>query len=179
MGRPELRRAWLPIYGALWEVTLASGLLVLLVPGARPVARELLGLSLTAAHNPPPSLGGVASIAANNILHSVWPLSLGLIDAQRHRFTRRLADLAVGANLVVAGVLVGSAVGGYGSRVLAFLVHVPLEWAGITLGSAGWTIERTGARRLSWHQRGLVFGATTTLQACAALVESLLAPHRS
>jgi hypothetical protein len=100
-----------------------------------------LPLTLTAAHNPPPSLAGVLSIAINNTLRSVWPLTLGLIDAQRRRVTRLLADGAVLANLLVSGTLVGGAVGGYGVRVLAFLPHLPLEWAGLAMGAAGWAVE--------------------------------------
>jgi hypothetical protein len=135
----SLRRSWVLAYGALWAFTFGSAVLVALVPCASALARGSLRLSLEASRNPPPSLGGVASIAANNTLHGVWPLLLGLVDAQRHRLTRVLADGVVVANLLVAGLLVGTALEGYGLQVLPFLVHVPLEWTGIAVGApVGW-----------------------------------------
>jgi hypothetical protein len=164
------------VYAGLWAATLGFAALVWLTPGAGSLARGVLRLSLSAAHNPPPSLGGALSIAANNVVHSAWPLSLGLIDAQRRPFTRLLADGAVFANLLVAALLVGGAVGGYGVQALAFLPHVPLEWAGIAVGAAGWAVERE--RPLDWRARVLGLALTAVLLGCAAVVESCLVPHR-
>lgn len=172
----ETWRVWLVSYGVLSALTVGAAALVLIVPGGPALARETLRLSLSAAHNPPPSLGGVVSIAVNNTLHSVWPLSLRLIDVQRRRVSRLLADAAVLGNLLVCGLLVGAALGGYGWRVLAFLPHVPLEWAGVSLGTAGWAMERRQA--LGARERKLTVALTAGLLVCAALVESLLVPHR-
>ncbi|HEY5286000.1 MAG TPA: hypothetical protein VIJ50_02730 [Solirubrobacteraceae bacterium] len=97
------------VYALLWGLTLGSCVLVLAVPGGPAFAQGLLPLTLTPAHNPPPSLAGVLSITANNTLRSVWPLTLGLIDAQHRKVTRLLADGAVLANLVLSGLLVGGA----------------------------------------------------------------------
>lgn len=171
---PQMLRAWALSYGALWAFTLGGAVLVTFVPGAPMIAREVLRLSLDASHNPPPSLGVVVSIAANNVLHAAWPLLLGLVGAERRWFTRRLADGAVLANLLFAGLLVGVAVGGYGTRVLPFLVHVPLEWAGIAAGSAGWVIERN--KQLDG--RRLTVALTALLLLCAATAETCLVPHR-
>jgi hypothetical protein len=185
-------RAWLLVYTALWGFTLGTAILVWALPCGPAIAREVLRLTLSGAHNPPPSLAGVSSIAANNILHSVWPLSLGLIGAQRRRSARLLADAAVLANLAVAGLLVGGAIGGYGLRALPFLPHVPLEWAGIALGAAGWLVERERRFRGREHERpfdereGLISGRLRALAAgltvgvliCAASFESFLVPHR-
>jgi hypothetical protein len=150
--------------------------LILVVPGAPALARGLLHLSLTATHNPPPSVPGVISIALNNMLHSVWPLSLGLLDAQRRRFTRALADAFVTANLAVPGLLVGTALAGYGTRALPYLPHVPVEFAGIAIGSAGWLVERH--RSLALRERILYAGATVVLLLLAATIETYLVPHR-
>jgi len=118
----------------------------------------------------------VLAIACNNILHSVWPLTLGLLDLQRRRFTRLLADGAVFANLLVAALLVGGAIGGYGAHALAFLPHIPLEWAGIAVGAAGWAVERK--RPLDQRTRTLGVALAAILLGCAAVVESFLVPHR-
>ena len=112
-------QAWLRAYALLWTFTLGTYVLVLLMPGGPALARRLLPLALTASHNPPPSLAGVLSIATNNTLRSVWPLALGLVEAQRRPITRLLADGTVLANLLVSGLLVGCAIGGYGLRILA------------------------------------------------------------
>jgi hypothetical protein len=114
-------RAWALSYAALWACTVGSAALVVIIPGAPAVARESLRLSLEASRNPPPNLGSVASIVSNNTLHSIWPLLLGVVDAQRRQVTRVIADGAVLANLLVAGLLVGGAVGGTGRRFSRFL----------------------------------------------------------
>lgn len=150
--------------------------LVLVVPGGPALARRLLPLTLTAAHNPPPSLAGVLSIAANNTLRSVWPLTLGLIDAQRLRVTRLLADGVVVANLFVSGLLAGGAVGGYGIRVLAFLPHLPLEWAGLAIGASGWVVKRK--RPMVERGNGLAVILSAGILLCAAIIETHIAPHR-
>jgi hypothetical protein len=172
----EWLQAWLVSYGALWAFTLGAAVLVRIVPGGPALAHELLRLSLSAAHNPRPSFAGVLWIAANNSLHSLWPLTLGLIDAQRRRVTRLVADGAVLANLLVAGVLVGGTVGGYGLRALPFLPHVPLEWAGIAVGAAGWAVERK--RSLGLRERAFATGLAAAAFLLAATVETCLVPHR-
>lgn len=143
--RPSLAReawqTWARVYALLWVFTLGSCVLVMVVPGGPALARGLLPLTLTAAHNPPPSLADVLSIAANNTLRSVWPLTLGIIDAQQRRVTRLLADGAVTANLLVSGLFVGGAIGGYGVRVLAFLPHLPLERVDLLLGRLGGSLS--------------------------------------
>ncbi|HEY5195236.1 MAG TPA: hypothetical protein VIJ39_15380 [Solirubrobacteraceae bacterium] len=172
----EAWHAWVRVYALLWAFTLGGCVLVLVVPGGPSLARGLLPLTLTAAHNPPPNLAGVLSIAANNTLRSVWPLTLGLLDAQRRRATRLLADGAVMANLLVSGLLVGGAVGGYGVRVLAFLPHLPLEWAGLALGAAGWTTDR--GRRINQHERIMTVALIVIMLLCAAIIETRLVPYR-
>lgn len=171
---PSMWRAWAHAYALLWAFTLGSALLITITPGASVLARELLHLKLGASTNPPSSLAIVASIAANNMLRSSWPLALGPLGAGRNRFTRALADGAVLANLLVAGLLVGGALGGYGTRVLPYLPNVPVEWAGIASGTAGWFIERR--RPLIQRERVAVSACTAALLICAAICESCLSP---
>jgi hypothetical protein len=172
----EAWRAWVRVYALLWAFTLGSCVLVLVVPGGPAFARAMLPLTLTGAHNPPPSLAGVLSIAANNTLRSVWPLTLGLIDAQRRLVTRLLADGAVLGNLLVSGLLVGGAIGGYGIQMLAFLPHLPLEWGGLAIGAAGWAVDRE--RRVVGGGKGLALILSAGTLLCAAMIETHIAPHR-
>lgn len=169
-------RAWLTAYAAIWTFTLTASVLVYASPGGPALARQLLALKLTAAHNPPPNAGLVLSIAINNTLHAIWPFTLGPLGARRNRLTRTLADGAVLANLLVAGVLVGGALSGYGLRMLPYLPHVPLEWAGIAVGASGWLVERERPMRPSALAGALASLAGLLL--CAALLEAALAPHR-
>lgn len=172
---PSLWRAWITAYATIWVFTLAAGALVYVLPGGPGLARQLLALKLTAAHNPPPTMGLVLSIATNNTLHAIWPLTLGPLGARRNRLTRTLADGAVLANLLVPGLLVGGALGGYGLRVLPYLPHVPIEWAGIASGTSGWLIEREQPMRTATRTGALLSSAGLLL--CAALVEVLFTPH--
>lgn len=168
--------AWVRAYGLLWTFTLATALLVIVVPGAGAFARGLLHLKLSPAANPPPSIATVVSIVANNVLRSSWPLVLGPLGARRNRLTRTLADGAVLANLLVPGLLVGGALGGYGLQVLAYLPHVPVEWAGIAGGAAGWLAERTEGPHRTRRSTAIVY--LTTLMMLAAAAETFLVPHR-
>jgi hypothetical protein len=174
-GRGALR-AWHTAYTVLLLATFATGIAVYAIPGGRTLARELLHLKLAADGNPPPTVLLVASIAAHNTLHSIWPLTLGLLDLQARRWTRAVADAMVIANLTVPGVLVGSALAAYGPRTLLYLPHVPIEFAGIAAGAGGWLIERD--RRLTARERAIGIGVTVAVLLLAATIEAYLVPHR-
>jgi hypothetical protein len=169
-------RAWRAAYTFLLLVMFATCITVDAIPGAGTPARELLHLKLTGGGNPPPNVALVLSIAANNTLHSVWPLTLGLLDTQARRWTRALADAFVIANLAVPGVLVGAAIATYGTQMLAYLPHVPVEFAGIAAGAAGWLIER--GRPLTTRERSIGIGVTVAVLLLAAAIEAYLVPHR-
>lgn len=83
----------------------------MVVPGAPALARGLLPLTLTAAHNPPPSLAGVFRSPLTTRFAAFGRLRFGLIDAQRRQATRLLADGAMLANLLASGLLVGGSLG--------------------------------------------------------------------
>ncbi len=169
------RRAWLLTYSTLWTLTIGFAAIVCITSGGGLLVRELLRLKLSATANPSPSITAVVSIAVNNTLHSVWPLTLGLIGVQRRRLTRTFADALVLASLLVPALLVGGALGAYGIRVLLFLPHVPLEWAGIAIGAAGWLIERK--RPLTGRERTGLLVIAVLLLICAASIETCLVPH--
>jgi hypothetical protein len=175
VARDDLR-AWRGTCRLMLLITLATGVTVCVVPDARTLARELLRLTLSANHNPPPSLLLVVSIAANNALHSVWPCTLGLLDAQRRRVSRLIADACVLANLAVPAVLVGSALAAYGTRTLPYIPNVPVEFVGIAAGATGWLVERD--RPLTKRERAGWIGLSIVLLLCAATIETYLVPHR-
>ena len=153
-----------------------SAMIVDLVPGGSAFVRGVLHLALTAAHNPPPTMLLVASIAANNTLHSVWPCTLGLLGTQRRRSTRMIANAVVLANLAVPAILVSSALGAYGTRLLPYIPNIPIEFAGIAAGATGWLIERE--QTLTTRERAHWIALNILLLVCAAIVETYLVPHR-
>jgi hypothetical protein len=173
---PSCARAWGLAYGGLWALTLAVAAALWAVPGGARIARGLLPLALSAARNPVPSVAGVVAIAASNALHCGWPLALGALGVTRRRVARALGDVAVGANVLACAVMVGGALGGYGLRVVAFLPHLPLEWAGVAVGIAAWTVERR--RSLRRYERVISISTLVGLLAAAALVEVCATPHR-
>jgi hypothetical protein len=146
-----------------------------MTPGASGLARAVLGLSLSGTRNPAPGAGVAMGIAVNNVFRGSWPLALGPLGAAGRRVTRACGDLAVAGNVLVCAALVGAAVGGYGLRTLAFLAHVPLEWAGVAAGVAGWLVERRGPLRGA--ERGWWVCMLVGLFGLAAIVETWLAPH--
>lgn len=163
-------------YAGLWALTVAFAAVVWAIPGGSGFARGALVLSLSAARNPAPSVAAAVSITANNALHAGWPLALGPIGAARRRAARAFVDVAVALNIAMCAVLVGSAIGGYGSRTVAFLPQVPLEWAGVAVGAAGWTVERSWPLRR--HERAVAAGVLVGLLAVAAAIEVWVTPHR-
>ena len=173
---PHPVHAWRATYTFLLLVTFATCITVDAIADAGTPVRAMLRLKLTAGWNPPPNVALLFSIAANNTLHSVWPLTLGLLDAQRRRVTRTIADALVLANLIVPGLLVGSALAAYGPRTLLYLPHVPVEFAGIAAGGAGWLVER--GRPLTTRERAIGIGVTVAVLLLAAAVEVYLVPHR-
>jgi hypothetical protein len=168
--------AWLAAYALLQALTIATAVSVSITPGAATLTKHLLHLALTATHNPPPTMGGVLSITVNNTQRGAWPLLLGPFDLPRRRWALTLADTAVLATLAGAALLVGSALGAYGSRAATYLPHLPLEYAGLATCAGAWLVDRR--QPLTTRQRMAAFALTTTLFLCAAGIETTLVPHR-
>lgn len=173
---PRPLHAWLAAYTLLLALTIATALAVGAIPGASALVRHLVRLTLVPGHNPPPSVGMVVSITENNTQRCIWPLLLSLADVGRRQWTLRLADIAVLAFLTGTALLVGGALGAYGPRTSPYLPHLPLEYAGIATGAAGWLVDRR--RPLSARQRIAALALTTLLLVCAAGIETTLVPHR-
>jgi hypothetical protein len=173
----ELAVAWLYAYAGVWSASLAGWALV---QGAgQPaisITRRVLRLGLTAQRNPPPHPGHIIALAAHNIPIATWPVLIGVTGADRHRLGRHLADWAVLACILVNAAPVGAALAAYGTRLIAYVPQLPLEWAGLALGASSWLVQRR--RLLSTRQRLLWLGLTAGVLLCAAVLETVMVPHR-
>jgi hypothetical protein len=174
--RGELQRVWLAAYGAICAATLATAVTVGAVgPGKTPV-RDLLRLHLHAGGTPPPRLGHVVALAGHNLPIAAWPVLLGVAGAHRSQLGRRLADTlavaAIGANILP----VAAALGVYGPALLPYVPQLPLEWAGLALGSTAWLVQRD--RALTVREGLAVLTITAVALLCAASIETYAVPHQ-
>ncbi|MGH2941629.1 MAG: hypothetical protein ACRDLN_02475 [Solirubrobacteraceae bacterium] len=135
--------------------------------------------ALAPAGTPHPTLHGTAgeatSILAHNLRILAAPLILVAARWATGPITRLLGDAIVAAILIVNPLLVGAAIGEHGPALLAYLPHVPLEWAALSTTAGAWL---TG-RRARAPARSLVAYAVVALllAAGAALIETLASPH--
>ncbi len=168
---------WLRAYAAIWLATLAPAALVVLVgrPLVLPV-RRLLRLTLSAQRNRPPHVGHILALAAHNIPIACWPLLLGVLGTHRHRIAMRVADGLLLAAMVANTLPVGVALGAYGTAVLPYLPHLPLEWGGLALGASGWRLQRQ--RALTVSQGIAVFALIAFVLLAAAALETAGVPHQ-
>jgi hypothetical protein len=159
----------------LWLATAVTAATATAVAPVAHAARLVLALKLDPARNPPPSLGHLLALASHNIQVAGWPLLLAALGAHRCAWSRSLADVAVVVNLAVNGILVGLALGAYRVRLLPYLPQLPLEWAGLAIGPAGWIM----ARRQTKAQRVFPLAVPLVLLLTfAAAIETLATPHR-
>jgi hypothetical protein len=172
----ELRRVWLAAYGAVWAATLASALIVGAVGPVKAPVGNLLRLHLHASETPAPGLRHVVALAGHNLPIAAWPVLLGVAGAHRSQLGRRLADTAVVAAIGANILPVGGALGAYGPTLLPYVPQLPLEWAGLALGSTAWLVQRD--RALTVRERLAVLTITAVLLLCAASVETFAAPHQ-
>ena len=114
-------------------------------------------------------------LTAHNIPIAAWPLLLGLAGAQSSRRGRTAADTLVLACMLANVVPVGAALGAYGTALLPYVPQLPLEWAGLAAGYAGWLVQRrrplTARARLAWL--ALICGLLA-----AGVLETAAVPHR-
>jgi hypothetical protein len=172
-----LAQTWLYAYAGVWAATLAPAAFVAGVgrPLAVPV-RRVLGLALSPHRNSPPDVGHVLALAAHNVPIVSWPLLLGVLGAHRHRQAMHVADGLLLACLVANTLPVGVALGAYGTRLVAYVPQLPLEWGGLALGASGWLLQRK--RVLSTGERLGLFVLIVWVLVCAAVLESVAVPHR-
>jgi len=174
VGLPD---TWIRVYAGIWMQTLGFTAIVALGGAAlRDPARQLLELKLSAHTNPPPSVGRVFDLLAHNLPAVAWPLLLGMAGAHRHRPARWLADVLLLACITINTLLVGAAVGAYGTRVLAYIPQLPFEWAALALAATSWLAHRRTP--LTVQERVGCLALIAFLLTCAAVLETAGVPHR-
>lgn len=176
--RPERRRfarALIGAYLAIWVLTLLLATVIALL--ARDVARELLGLRLDAAANPPPGPGAVLALAAHNLPICGWPLLIGSLPVGDRTRWRRALDLTVLACALANILPVACALAGYGGALLPYVPQLPLEWAALAVGYGSWVLERR--RPLARADRLRLLGVLASLTLGAAALETYAVAHRS
>jgi hypothetical protein len=174
--RGELRRVWLAAYAAIWAATLATALIVGAVDPVKTSVRNLLRLHLHASETLAPRLGHVVALAGHNLPIAAWPVLLGVAGAHRSQLGRRLADTVVVAAIAANILPVAAALGGYGPALLPYIPQLPLEWAGLALGSTAWLMQRD--RALTVREGLAVLTTTAVALLWAATVETFAVPHQ-
>jgi hypothetical protein len=111
-------------------------------------ARDALGLTFPGL---PRTLGSAAEVFGANVrllgVTVIAAVVAALLRGERRmgRVPVVLCDLALGLGCVLHVLLVGAAVGGYGSKGLAYILpHGPVELAGFAVGLALYVEARAG-----------------------------------
>jgi hypothetical protein len=156
---------------ALWALT-----------GALTGVGVLLGLlipALAPAGAPHPTLHGTAAEAADILGHNIRVLAAPLILAAARwgsgRVTRLIGDAIVLATIAVSPLLVGAAIGRDGGDLLAYLPHLPVEWAALSVAAGAWLAARRS--RLATPLLAAYAGVAAALAVFAAIIETVAIPH--
>ncbi len=174
-GAPARTRAATQILLGLWGLTAIATILVATVGPLHTVARDVLtglGLDLRARE---PTMHALLTRLAGNVRIAMLPVLLAATGAARHPSSRAIADAVIAGTLALNATLVGAALAVCGRPLVAFLPHLPLEWAGLACCAAPWLLARRNTPR-----RGdtlISAAAGVLLLACAALVENLSNPR--
>jgi hypothetical protein len=172
-----LTRAWIACCSLVWALTLAGAAATRLADrGLRGQIRALLELPPRLRPAPAPQLAHLLPLAAHNVPIAAWPLLLAAAGAHRNRIARRGGDVLLAAALIANTLPVGAALALDGTRLLAYLPQLPLEWATLAFGAAGWVRQRR--RPLSASQGLCVFALIAALTLAAAAIETTAVPHR-
>jgi hypothetical protein len=142
------------------------------------LTHEHARLALSPQRTPSPGAGHVLVLLALNLPVAAWPLLLGVIDAHRHRLSRRLADMLLLGCLTRNVLWVGAALGTYGARLLPYVPQLPLEWAGLALGASAWLVQRRRPLSVPLHERLVWLGLTAGVLLLAAVLETVAVPHQ-
>lgn len=166
---PRLARTVLSSYALLWAGTLLFTVLAL--PFTGPL-HAFFGLRLMPAA--PGTARMVALIAANNMREAAIPILFALLRTHT-RWVLRLGDAVVTGCLVANIALGGLALGTYGTGLLGYLPHWPLEWAAFALSLTAWRRARRGERDVL--ELALLALFCVSLLTAAALIETYTVPQ--
>jgi hypothetical protein len=169
----------------LWSLYLSALAVILLtttvcvaLPWIRVDLGHLLAVSLhqRLVRAPRPNLTAAASLLANNLRSTGWPLLLLALGLGRLPWLRRLADVAVLGSVLADLVPAGVALATYGVPLVRFLPHLPFELWAIATGPGCWYLTSRG------HLRGRSLAAAVALIPAALTVAAVLetwgVPHR-
>ncbi len=168
-GTPSLVRMVLASYGLLWAGTLLIAVLAL--PFTGPL-HAFFGLRLAPAA--PGTARMAVLFAANNAREAAVPLLLALLRT-RKRWVILLGDAIVTGCLAANIALGGLALGTYGTGLLGYLPHWPLEWAAFALSLTAWRRARTGTRDMC--ELALLALFCVSLLCAGALIETYTVPQ--
>ena len=125
-------------------ITAVLGLAALAAAASTAAARGLW------AGPPHPVLEGTAAelvdVLATNLPALGVPLLLAATLAGQGRAWRALGDLITAAVMVTSPLLVGAALGAWGTRLVPYLPHLPLELAALSCSCAAWWSRRNHPR---------------------------------
>jgi hypothetical protein len=141
----------------------------------------VLGLALGVPSREPhdairDSPGEVAALFLHNLYVAGIPLALAALGWDRMPRLGVVGDALVALSLLANGAVVGWALARAGAQLLAYLPHLPLEWAGIAVAAGAWLRLRLAEppERRALLLRGLLLSAAALL--FAAAVEVYAAP---
>jgi hypothetical protein len=170
-ARSALRRtihAAIYVYAGLWLLTGLALLASVLAPSFGPSSAPHAALEPTPA--------AVAGVLLNNA-HAVAPaFLLALLGLGNGRISRGVGDVIVTAPLALLNISVGSALGRWGHRLLAYIPQLPVEYAAAAVAASVWITRRRSPRP---RARSLAAdaGVVLALLAIAAVLEVLTTPH--
>lgn len=169
-------RAALAIYAALWTTTALAAAAVALTPGlARDARASLHGLGLDLRPHAATLHALLLTRLARNMAIAAAPTEWAAIGAGRCPRCRRVIDAILTATLLTDAAFVGVALGAFGVRLVAWLPHLPLEWAALAVGVLPWLAARRGQQRRVDLLAPLA--VCFVLLLAAACVETWLTPH--
>jgi len=158
-------------YAALWALTAAPAALIAVVPGAAHTARAHLNFAFAPTDGTPAEALDIL-LTNGRVLAAI---TLAAWAASRSGALRPMLDASVALTAAVNVALVGVAIGAYGPRALAWLPHLPLEWAALACALAAYSRHRRQAQQL--QTLAAPFAAWAVLLVLAAVVESYITAH--
>jgi hypothetical protein len=156
----------------VWTLTAAAALITAALPAVGELARHALHLALVPASAPPATR--MLDVALTNGFAAGWPLLLALLDGP-HRAIRAVHGALIAAWLAVNVISVGAAIGSYGTPILPYLPHLPLEWTAVALSLAGYLHAR--GRQATGRALLTPALALTVILIAAAALETYATPH--
>lgn len=153
-------------YIALCLLTAIPAALTLTVPGAAAAARRHLGFAFIPTAGTPHETLDILLTNARVLL----AITIATWAAGRCTAARPALDLTVALIATANTTIVGVAIGAYGPHTIAWLPHLPVEWAALACTLATYVQHRRRPARDAQLGHGIV--ASTGLLIIAALIES-------